>query len=93
MDAITAAHAEHARDIRDLKAQQRNDDLRIATLEQQVDSLQDTAEQSEKISKALATESEKRAKRYAWIAVISSPIVGIVVPILLKWLAGLIVGA
>ena len=30
--------------------------------------------------------------RYAWIAVLSSPIVGIVVPLLLKWLAALIVG-
>src|SRR6266540_4327030 len=93
MDAITTAHQEQARDIRDIKAQQRNDDIRIATLAQQVDSLQDTAEQGEKISKALATESEKRAKRYAWLAVLSSPIVGIVVPLLVKWLAGLIVGA
>ena len=74
------------------QARQRDDDIRIATLAQQVDSLQDTAEQGEKISKALATDSEKRAKRYAWIAVISSPIVGIVVPLLVKWLAGLIVG-
>ena len=92
MDAITTAHQEHARDIRDIKARQRDDDLRIATLAQQVDTLQDTAEQSEKISKALAAESEKRAKRYAWIAVLSSPVVGIVVPLLLKWLAGLIAG-
>jgi hypothetical protein len=92
MDAITAAHAEQARDIRDIKAQQRNDDLRIATLGQRVDSLQDDAEQSKAVSKALAAEGEKRAKRYAWIAVISSPIVGIVVPLLLKWLAGLITG-
>lgn len=93
MDAITTAHQEHARDLRDVKARQRDDDIRIATLEQQVNSLQDTADQSEKISKALATESEKRAKRYAWIAVIASPVVAIVVPLLLKWLAGLIVGA
>jgi hypothetical protein len=92
MDAITTAHAEQSRDIRDIKARQRDDDLRIATLAQQVDSLQDAAEQAEKVTKALAAESEKRAKRYAWIAVISSPIVGIVVPLLLKWIAGLIVG-
>jgi hypothetical protein len=36
MDAITTAHAEQSRDIRDIEARQRNDDLRIATLEQQV---------------------------------------------------------
>jgi hypothetical protein len=92
MDAITTAHAEQSRDIRDIKARQRDDDIRIATLAQQVDTLQDTAEQGEKVSKALAMESEKRAKQYAWIAVISSPIVGIVVRLLVKWLAGLIVG-
>jgi len=57
-----------------------------------VDSLQAAAVQGEQISKALATESEKLAKRYAWIAVLSSPIVGIVVLLVLKWLAGLIVG-
>ena len=92
MDAITTAHQEHARDIRDIKARQRDDDIRIATLEQQVDTLQDTAEQGEKISKALATQSQRRAKQYAWIAVIASPVVAIVVPLVLKWLAGLIVG-
>src|SRR4051812_22288176 len=74
MDAIMTAHQEHAPDIRDIKAKQRDDDLRIATLAQQVDSLQDTAEQGEQISKALATESAKRAKRakrYAWLVVLS----------------------
>jgi hypothetical protein len=93
MDAITAAHQEQARDIRDLKAQQRDDDIRIATLEQQVDSLQDSADQAEHVSKALAAESTKRSKQYAWLAVLSSPIVAIVVPLVLKWLAGLIVGS
>jgi hypothetical protein len=92
MDAIGVAHQEHARDIRDIKARQRDDDLRIATLQQQVETLQDDGEQAKAISKALAMESEKRAKRYAWIAVISSPIVGIVVPLLLKWLAALVLG-
>jgi len=52
----------------------------------------DAAEQASAISKALAVESERRAKRYARIAVLSSPIVGILVPLLLKWLAGLIAG-
>jgi len=92
MDTIMSAHAEQARDIRDLKRQQANDDIRIATLEQKVDTLQDTAEQAEQISKALAAQSQKRAKQYAWIAVITSPVIAIVVPLLLKWLAGLIVG-
>jgi hypothetical protein len=92
MDAITTAHAEQSRDIRDIKARQRDDDIRIATLAQQVETLQDDGQQAKAISKALATESEKRAKRYAWLAVLSSPVVGIVVPLLLKWLAGLIVG-
>ena len=32
MDAITTAHAEQSRDIRDIKARLGNDDLRIATL-------------------------------------------------------------
>ena len=59
---------------------------------QQVETLQDDGEQVKAISKALATESEKRAKRYAWLAVLSSPIVGIVVPLLLKWLAALVLG-
>jgi hypothetical protein len=90
MDAITTAHYEHARDLRDMKARQRDDDIRIATLEQQVDTLQDTAEQTKAISMALIEESEKHAKRWAWIAVISSPVVAIVVPLILKWLAGLI---
>jgi hypothetical protein len=40
IDAITTAHQEHARDI---KAQRHDDDIRIATLEQQVNSLQDAA--------------------------------------------------
>ena len=92
MDAITAAHKEQARDIRDIKSRQRDDDLRIATLEQQVETLQDGTERTEVVAKALASKGEKRAKRYAWLAVITSPIVGIVVPLLLKWLAGLIAG-
>jgi hypothetical protein len=92
MDAITTAHQEHARDIRDIKARQKDDDLRLATLAQQVETLQEDAEQAKAVSKALAAESEKRAKRYARLAVLSSPVVGIVVSLLLKWLAGLILG-
>jgi hypothetical protein len=60
---------------------QRDDDIRIAMLAQQLEILQDDAEQAKVISKALATENETRAKRYAWFAVLSSPVVGIVVPV------------
>ena len=92
LDQMREAYLEHNRDIRDLKARQGDADLRIATLEAQVDTLQDSADQSERVSRALAAESAKRAKQYAWIAVIASPAVGIVVPLLLKWLAALIAG-
>ena len=81
MDAMTTAHQEHARDLRHTKARQRDDDIRIATLAQQLEILQDDAEQAKVISKALATENETRAKRYAWFEVLSSPFVGIVVPV------------
>jgi hypothetical protein len=50
--------------------------------------LQKAATQGKQISKALATESALRAKRYSWIAALSSPIVGIVVPLVLKWPPG-----
>ena len=60
---MTTAHQAHARDLWDITARQRVDDIRIATLEQQVETVQDDAEQANAISKALATESEKRAKR------------------------------
>jgi hypothetical protein len=92
MDAITTAHQEHARDIRDIKARQRDDDLRIATLEQQVETLQDNAEQARAISKALATESEKRAKRYAWLAALGSLVIGTIVPMLVKWAVPVMTG-
>lgn len=46
MDAITMAHQENARDLRDIKARQRDDDLRIATLAQQVETMQDDGEQA-----------------------------------------------
>ena len=78
---MTTAHQKHAGDLWDIKARQRDDAIRIATLEQQVDSLQDAATQAALSSKALATESEKRAKRYAWLAVLSSPIEGSGVPV------------
>ena len=90
MDTITVAHQEQARDIKDLKNKSRDDDLRIATLEQRVDTLQDASEQTAAISKALEADSAKRAKKYAWIAVGLSMIAGIVVPILFKWLIGVL---
>jgi ElaB/YqjD/DUF883 family membrane-anchored ribosome-binding protein len=93
LDQMRDVSLEQSRDIRDLKSRLADADLRIATLEQQVDTLQDAAEQAERVQRALAAESDKRAKRYAWLAVVASPVVGIVVPLLLKWLAGLIVGA
>ena len=46
--------------------------------------------QGQKISKDLAVDSQKRAKQYAWLAAISSLAVGIVVLLVLKWLAELI---
>jgi hypothetical protein len=91
MDAITTAHQEQARDIRDLKAQRR-DDIRIATLEQQVETLQDDAEQAKAISKALAADSETRAKHYAWLAALGSLVLGTVVPLVVKWAVALITG-
>ncbi|MBK9944222.1 MAG: hypothetical protein IPP13_21690 [Kouleothrix sp.] len=81
------------RDVREVQQRQRDDDLRIATLEQRVDTLQEEADRHREVNEALANESEKRAKRYAWLAVCASPVVGIVVPALLKWLAALIVSA
>jgi t-SNARE complex subunit (syntaxin) len=93
LDQMREAYLEHNRDIRDLKARQGDADLRIATLEQQVDTLQDDSEQAERVNKALASESDKRAKRYAWIAVVASPIVGIVVPVVFRWLIALLAGA
>ena len=77
---MSSDFSEHARDLRDTKASQRDDDIPIATLEQHVETVQDDAEQAKAISTALAAESETRAKRYAWFAVLSSPVVGIVVP-------------
>jgi hypothetical protein len=92
MDAITATHQEHARDIRDIKARQHDDDLRIATLEQQVDSLQDAATQADLSSKAVAAENEKRVRKYAWIAALGSLVVGTIVPLAVKWAVALITG-
>ena len=44
LDQMRDQQAEQTRDIRDIKAHQRDDDFRIATLEAQVDTLQDAAE-------------------------------------------------
>jgi hypothetical protein len=68
--------------VRDIKARQHDDDLRPATLEQQVDSLQDAATQSDISSKAVAAENEKRVRKYAWIAALGSLVV--------KWAVALI---
>ena len=62
---MTTAHQAHARDLRAITARQRDDDIRIATFAQQLEIVQDDAEQAKAIRKAFATESEKRAKRYA----------------------------
>ena len=51
-----------------VNARQWDDDLRIATLEIQVDALQDATTQAELSSKAVAAEHDKRVKEYAWIA-------------------------
>jgi len=83
---------EQQRDVRELRSRQADVDLRVATLEAQVDTLQDVSEQAERVQRAIAADADKRAKQYAWIAVAASPVVGIVVPILLKWLAALIAG-
>jgi len=60
---MTTAHQKHTRDLRDTEARQRDDDIRIATWAQQLEIVQDDTEQANAISKALATESEKPAKR------------------------------
>ena len=60
---MTTAHQAHARDLWDITARRRDDAIRIATLAQQREIVQDAAEQANAISTALATESEKRAKR------------------------------
>ena len=78
---MTTAHQKHAGDLWDIKARQRVDDIHIATFAQHLEIVQDDAEHANAISKALATESEKRAKRYAWLAVLSSPIEGSGVPV------------
>ena len=62
---MTPPHQKHARDLRAITARQRDDAIRIATLAQQLEIVQDDAEQANAISTALATENEKRAKRYA----------------------------
>ena len=62
---MSSDFSEHARDLWDITARRRDDAIRIATLAQQLEIVQDDAEQANAISTALATESEKRAKRYA----------------------------
>jgi len=60
---LSSDFSEHARDLWGIKARQRDDAIRIATLAQQRVILQDDAEQAKAISTALATEREKHAQR------------------------------
>lgn len=92
LDTMRDTQQDQTRDIRDLKAWRRDDDLRIATLEQKVDTLQDEADRHKASAQAVREDSEKRAKQYAWIAVITSPIIAIIVPILFKALVSLVAG-
>jgi glycerol uptake facilitator-like aquaporin len=41
----------------------------------------------------LAAEGDRHARRYAWVAVVASPIAGIIVPVVFRWLIALLAGA
>lgn len=66
-DQLKDSHNEQRRDIRELKDQRKDDDLRIATVEQKVDSLQDAAEKQAAVSEAISKSADRRAKRYMFI--------------------------
>lgn len=65
LDQLYEASIEQRRDIKDMQTRQRNDDLRIATLEQQVESLEDTADKQLAIAEAFAKASDRRAKQWS----------------------------
>ena len=93
LDSMSDTQKEQIRDMREVRSKQRDDDLRIATLEQQVDTLQDTAQEHKVASEAVREEAAKRAMQWGWVAIITSPIVAMVIPILFKAVVALIAGA
>lgn len=56
------------RDIKDLQSIRRDDDLRIATLESQVDSLMDSADRQQAITAAMTKKSDSLAKQWALVS-------------------------
>ncbi|KPV54672.1 hypothetical protein SE17_02275 [Kouleothrix aurantiaca] len=67
IDAMRESDFQRGRDIQDMKTRMRDDDLRIATLEQQVESLQDTAEKQQAIAEAMAKLADRRVKQWSLI--------------------------
>lgn len=65
LDQLYEASIEQRRDIKDMQTRQRNDDLRIATLEQQVESLQDAADKQHAIAEAFAKASDRNTKQWS----------------------------
>lgn len=92
LDAIGDTQKEQSRDLREIRSKQRDDDIRIATLESQVDSLKDDASAHRIAADAVREEARRRAREWGWIAIVTSPIVAIVVPVLFKALIALIAG-
>lgn len=85
VDSLLKSDIERGRDIKDVQMALRNDDLRIATLEQQVESLQDAAEKAQAVADVLSRSAEKRIKQWS---VISGVIVFILSngPTILAWI-------
>lgn len=89
LDNMRAADIERARDLKDLKVAMRDDDIRIATLEQQVGTLQDAAEKAQAVSEAIARVADRRIKQWS---VLSGAIVFVISngPTILAWLNRLV---
>jgi t-SNARE complex subunit (syntaxin) len=92
VDRILEIYPEQARDIKDMRSEVRNQDIRIATLEAQVESLQDGVEEHKIIAKTNTENIERRSKQWRWALVVLVPIISIVMPVVfntvIKWLAG-----
>lgn len=65
IDQMHDTLVEQTHDVRGLKSGLANMDIRVATLEQQVDSLRDDAEKARAVAEAMAKAADKRAKLWA----------------------------
>ena len=64
LDQLRESYQETTRDIKDIMVRLRDDDIRIATLENQIDALQDISEKAVAVSEAESRSNDRRIKTW-----------------------------